>query len=203
MNNKPAHAVGRGRLARHLRTSAVLLVIAGYIATLVVAVKVPADAQVLPNASFGFLILAVVTLTVLVVALVRVVRRLGPTARAARATEDFNIGPWLVDLALVGVVGLCVLWMTAVIDNGGFDQRCIDNDTMTVVTPSYCEGPASTQLNSVYLWYYGGTGTQIGDQVQGGSLTDPSDDGGGGGSGGSGGDDGGDDGGDGGGDGGD
>jgi uncharacterized membrane protein YgcG len=204
--SRPANAAASGRAGELVRAAAIVLVIAGYIATMVIAVKVPYDAQVLPDASFGFFILAIVTLTLLVVLLVRVIRRLTAIARSTLPAERHRVRPWFVDAGLAVMVFLGILWMTAVIDNGGFDQRCIDGETMTVVAPSNCEGPG-TQSTSVdtYVWYYGGTGTQIGDYVQGGSVTEPgTDDGGGsGGSGGSGGDDGGDGGSDGGGDGGD
>ena len=199
---KALRPVGRGRIARRIRASAVFLVIAGYIATIVVAIKVPVDAQVLPDAILGFLVLALVTLTLLVIMLVRVIRRVGAIARSALPAEQHGIRPWAVDGALAAAVFLGIVWMTAVIDNGGYDQRCIDSETMTVVAASNCESSGSQGGSSgtvgggyVYEWYYGGTGNQIGDYVQGGSLTEPGiDDGGGSGGGGgsSGGDDGGD-----------
>jgi hypothetical protein len=207
--SETASAAAEKRRGALIKTAVVVLVIAGYIATMVVAVKVPSDAQVLPDASFGFFILALVTLTLLVVLLVRVVRRLTAIVRTTLPAEQSRVGPWAVDAGLAVLVFLGIVWMTAVIDNGGFDQRCIDSMSLTVVNASNCAG-SGTQGGSgdLYVWYYGGTGTRIGDYVQGGSLTEPgTDDGGGSGSsGGSGGDDGGDggsDGGDGGGDGGD
>jgi hypothetical protein len=202
----PAHGVARKQpIPRWIRTTIVVLVVAGYIATAVVAVAVPADSQVLPSASFGFFILSVVTFTVLVVMLVRVVGRLIAIAHSALPAGQRRVRPWAVDAGLAVAVFLGIWWMTAVINGGGFDQRCVNGESMTVVAPANCEG-SGTQggAAATYVWYYGGTGTRIGDSVQGGSLTEPgADDGGGSGSGGgSGGDDGGD-GGDGGGDGGD
>jgi uncharacterized membrane protein YgcG len=75
------------------------------------------------------------------------------------------------------------------------NQRCINKQDMTVVAAAGCQN-AGNQVNpGPDVWYYDGTGTQIGDSVRGGSLTPPEDEGGGGGSGGgSGGNSGGDDG---------
>jgi uncharacterized membrane protein YgcG len=193
-NSGPAHgAAGKQPIARWIPTTTVILVIAGYIATAVVAVAVPANSQVPPAAGFGFFILAVVTFTLLVVLLVRVIGRLIAIARSTLPAERRRVRPWIVDAGLAVAVFLGSLWMTAVIDNGGFDQRCIDSGSMTVMAAADCEGTGGDS-GATYVWYYGGTGTRIGDYVQGGSLTEPGTDGGGGsgGSGGSGGDDGGD-----------
>lgn len=194
-----------------LQKFVVPMVLVAYVATFIVASLVPSHAQVLPNARIGFVFLAIITLTLLVFGLFRVVARLAPSGPRARPVEGHRVRPWVIDGALFVAVGLGVLWMIGVIDGGGYDQRCVDSETMTVVAPAYCEGSATpgssgnAQLSNLFLyeWYFGGSGTQVGEQVQGGSLTEPgTDDGGGtGGSGGSGGDDGGD-GGDGGGDGG-
>jgi uncharacterized membrane protein YgcG len=201
-----ANAAAERRRGALVKPAGVVLVIAGYFATMAVAITVPYNAQVLPDASFGFVILALVTWTLLVVLLVRVIRRLTAIAHSALPAEQRRVRPWAVDAGLAVMVFLGILWMIAVIDNGGFDQRCIDGESMTVVNASNCEG-TGTQGGSgdVFVWYYGGRGTQVGDYVQGGSLDEPgTDDGGGSGSsGGSGGDDGGDGGSDGGGDGGD
>jgi hypothetical protein len=135
--------------------------------------------------------------------------------------------------ALVLAVGLltgAIIAAKAVTGNDG--QRCVNRVTMLVVSRSYCErsesapgrersrhrsehragaGPAPADVDGDVAvgWYYGGTGTSVGDSAEGGSFSAPgtggSDDGNnggssvgntGGGSGGSGGSAGGDDGGD-------
>jgi len=69
---------------------------------------------------------------------------------------------------------------------------------MTVVAAADCQNAGNQVGPGQDVWYYGGSGTRIGDGVQGGSLNPPADDSNGGGSGGGTGDSGGDDGGDGG-----
>ena len=193
-------STGRVRIAKRVRAFGTLAIVVSYIATLVVASVVPSDAQVMPNAHLGFVALAFVSLTLLVIMLARVVGRVFPTELHAPRSTQRRFRPWAVDASLGVVVCLGVLWMIAVIDSGGFDQRCVDSQTMTVVSPSYCQGSASPggstnpQAWWVYEWYYGGSGTQVGDEVQGGSVTEPGTDegSGSGSSGGSAGDDGGD-----------
>jgi hypothetical protein len=58
-------------------------------------------------------------------------------------------------------------------------QRCIDTRTYDVVAPSYCDDTAnSTDILPLYGWYYGGSGTQIGQTAVGGSFSSDGDDGG-------------------------
>jgi hypothetical protein len=72
-------------------------------------------------------------------------------------------------------------------------QRCVSRASMTVVAASLCQnaGGQAGGGRGPYIWYYGGSGTQVGDSAHGGSPNPPADDGGGGGGVG-GGDDGGD-----------
>ena len=51
-------------------------------------------------------------------------------------------------------------------------QRCVDRSTPIVVAAADCQN-AGSQVGGGYVWYYGGKGTQVGDPVQGGSLTSP------------------------------
>jgi hypothetical protein len=57
---------------------------------------------------------------------------------------------------------------------GGDNKRCVSKQNMTVVPASDCRNsqnglPASEQT----VWYYGGTGAQVGTRVQGGSEEPP------------------------------
>lgn len=56
------------------------------------------------------------------------------------------------------------------------EARCVDKD-WTVVSDEKCEPGASRDgqapAGSRYGWYYGGTGTRIGDRVGGGTTAPP------------------------------
>jgi hypothetical protein len=57
--------------------------------------------------------------------------------------------------------------------------RCIDTQTRTVVKPSLCgstSGSGDVYLGVSYAWYSGGSGTQVGSRVQGGSAAGSGDD---------------------------
>jgi hypothetical protein len=87
------------------------------------------------------------------------------------------------------------LYINGVISNyRNNEARCVDAQTHIVVPSQECKTPVPLVSGSIYLgpqWYFGGTGTSVGDQVQGGSFS-ASDNGGGNGGGAGGADDGGD-----------
>jgi uncharacterized membrane protein YgcG len=119
------------------------------------------------------------------------------TPAAAYAVGWFLTGGGRIRLpVLVAVVLMLFSYagMIAVVVHlrGDDEQRCVDTTVMTVTAPAFCQNEPITGIR--YVWYYGGTGTQIGDEVDGGSTTPP-DAGSGSGSSGGGGDDGGIDGG--------
>jgi uncharacterized membrane protein YgcG len=156
------------------------------------------------SAKTGFFFLAAVALTTAVVLVVRVRTwvRAGSPAPFAR---DY-LRSVTVTAVLAGATAVACSLMIHLVDTAGDGKRCVNGHTMTVLPASACQNPAaqggsdSGDGHGEYVetdpeWYYGGTGTQIGQQVQGGSLTPPSDSGDGSGTGGGGGDSGGDDGG--------
>ena len=60
------------------------------------------------------------------------------------------------------------------------NRRCVDLNSYTVVAPSSCDTTAdTTSPDPEFAWYYGGSGTQIGDTADGGSFSSTGDDGGG------------------------
>jgi uncharacterized membrane protein YgcG len=159
------------------------------------------------SAKIGFSALAATAMAMAVGLVVRVRAwvRAKPPAPFSRDHLRFLTGT----AALAGAIFLACSLMIHLIDTGGDDKRCINGQNMTVVPSSWCQNSESQgdtgggdggYLRVEPEWYYGGTGTQIGEQVQGGSTISPADsgNGGGGGSGDSGGDDSGGDGGDGG-----
>ena len=74
----------------------------------------------------------------------------------------------------LAVVGLATFALVAFRTDG---QRCVSQQSMTVVAAADCQNAGSQPGNAPDLWYYGGTGTRIGDSVRGGSLTAPANDG--------------------------
>lgn len=60
--------------------------------------------------------------------------------------------------------------MVVLVSFGGAGTRCVQADGMTVVSDSECQSTASDYLSGFTEWYRGGTGTQIGDHVRGGSV---------------------------------
>jgi uncharacterized membrane protein YgcG len=122
---------------------------------------------------------------------------------AVRGTERL-ISRVLPGLRLGLTLAVLAFVTFAVVKLHNDEQRCVDKNTMTVVAAANCQNQANSSPGNQdsYVWYYGGRGTQVGDEVENGSLTPPEEESGGG-SGGSNsgdtGDDGGDDGGDGGG----
>jgi hypothetical protein len=115
------------------------------------------------------------------------------TSRAVERLLRFRLG-CLPLLLTLGVFGLAT-FVLAELHND--DQRCINQQSMTVVAAADCQNAGGSQGGTGQdVWYYGGSGTGIGSSVQGGSLNPPADNGNDGGSGGGDtGDDGGDDGG--------
>jgi hypothetical protein len=108
--------------------------------------------------------------------------------RRARKELPFMYAALVVVVAFGGAVaGLAPIHVALV-------QRCIDTVTYAVVVPNYCANSAnSTDILPEFAWYYGGSGSQIGETAGGGSFSSTGDDGGdtGGGTGGEVGDDGG------------
>jgi Domain of unknown function (DUF1918) len=107
-------------------------------------------------------------------------RRAGPGGHPARF--------WLVAVALTAEL----IAVAALASPGDAPKRCVDSRTQTVVPAALCEnqgqatgdqaGTAGGVIGSGSSpdeWYYGGTGTGVGDPVRGGSVAPPSDDGGG------------------------
>jgi hypothetical protein len=134
---------------------------------------------------FAFWLALALTPVLIVCLLYQVERKSG--ARGPRSLRFL-----LVTAVLAGEVGAMVL----VSAPGNDNRRCVSEPDMTVVPASDCQGQGSagSPANGPSVWYYGGTGTQLGDTVQGGSVNSPAEPDGGSG-GGDNGDDGGDDGG--------
>lgn len=91
-----------------------------------------------------------------------------------RRTIPAKLGVPLVVVIYAGVaVGLSML-------RGDNTQHCVDETTMTVVSPDNCQ---TTSDVTPYAWYYGGSGSQVGQVTDGGSFSSDSDGTDGGGSG--------------------
>jgi hypothetical protein len=139
------------------------------------------------NVPFGYCLLGAVVAVLISVEAIYLVRkaerRFGRWARLVYR-------PFLA-AAVVAAETFSLIWLGSVYSD---HQRCVDQQTMTVIPSSECQGEVTG--NSEPVWYYGGSGLRVGDPVQGGSLNPPADDSGnGGGVSGDDGDDGGDDGG--------
>jgi hypothetical protein len=158
----------------------------------------------------GLLLFVLVAMTPLVVAEASHLLRRLATARRGRgwyrpARSPLAEGARFV-LAIAAVGGLITGEIIGARTLTGNDnQRCVNLSTMVVVARSRCEdqGPAAPGLGpglgASTGWYYGGTGTSVGETAEDGSFSAPGTGSGGGGSGGGGGGEDGGDGGDGGG----
>jgi hypothetical protein len=89
-------------------------------------------------------------------------------------------------LSVLGALPLILVFIPVLLGIS-FEQpsagtRCIDAKTRTVVKPSLCgstSGSGDVYLGVSYAWYSGGSGTQVGSKVQGGSAAGSGDDEGG------------------------
>jgi len=178
------------RSDKWLGASVCFPVVLAYLSTVVVSIVVASNSLASVLARFMFIGLAPVALTMALVLIVRMVIHVWgkptsshPEALSMTATAVLAMAVALTCFAMVRLI------------SGDDDKRCVNSLTMTVVSSAACQSPVQpVDMNPE--WYYGGTGTQIGDQVDEGSLSPPGWGGGSGGGGGSGSDDGGDSGGD-------
>jgi uncharacterized membrane protein YgcG len=103
-----------------------------------------------------------------------------PVIMLSRLLEQQMSSRWRlpVRLLLVGTVlaaqTLAMLWLGSVDNN---HQRCIDPQTMTVIPAAACQGQTGQPGSTGPEFYNGGTGLQLGDPVEGGSLAPPPSDG--------------------------
>jgi hypothetical protein len=100
---------------------------------------------------------------------------------ASRYAERWVRKP-LPGLRLGLILAVLASAVVAMIMLHGNEQRCVDRNTMTVVSAANCQPrsrPGTTGSQDAYAWYYLGRGTQTGDRIQGGSFTRPDQDSGG------------------------
>jgi uncharacterized membrane protein YgcG len=155
----------------------------GFLAAVVVLI--PARNRVAPLAVLGIFLLGAVT-PLLVTLLFRQVRRW------IHRPSSKLLG-WLGLLLIVALIfGERSLMVSLRLST---HQRCVDSVSLKVLPLHWCQAPDGYAGPGYSEWYYGGTGFQVGQEVQGGDIT-PAEDQGGGGTGGGGGGDSGDDGGD-------
>jgi hypothetical protein len=82
----------------------------------------------------------------------------------------------IIDVPLVVRVAAAAVLLGCGADHRVEAQRCVDRD-WTVVPDDRCEGtppPTTTHGSGGYRWYYGGSGTTIGERAQRGSTVPPS-----------------------------
>jgi hypothetical protein len=186
VRNRPGTAPRQGGQARSDPTPYVILVFAGFCCSLPTALTL--GLLHFPGL-VNFLLFLAVTITPVLL-----------TWAFRRGERQFSWHlPGQLRLAVVLAVLAGEICSVAVLVGSLNDhKRCVDSESMTVVLAVECQ--SQNGQNATDQWYYGGTGMQVGDQVQEGSLSPPAEDSGGGdNTGGDTGDDGGDDGGDGGG----
>jgi len=83
----------------------------------------------------------------------------------------------VIDIPLVVEIAATAMLLGCGADHRGETQRCVDTD-WTVVPDDKCTQPSAGSSGGApgrpsYGWYYGGTGTRIGDRVQGGGTIPP------------------------------
>jgi hypothetical protein len=83
-------------------------------------------------------------------------------------------GPTVLPWVLVGAAyaGLLAYFICI---RGNDHQRCVETSDLTVVSSSFCGTDIPPGGVGPYAWYYGGSGTRVGDQVTSGSFTNPED----------------------------
>jgi hypothetical protein len=78
--------------------------------------------------------------------------------------------PLRVGIVLGAGVAAGIALMVVLVTFGGAGTRCVQAYGMTVVSDSRCQSSASDYKTGFTQWYRGGTGTQLGDHVRGGSV---------------------------------
>ena len=133
-----------------------------------IGVSIAVGGHLLRSMGLQFLLiaLAVGTLTSLVGCIAGVV-----ISRTSESADPRDHRRPLVTSVVLGVGTLLgVASMVILVDTGGAGTRCVRTYDMTVVSTADCQSSANDYITGFTEWYRGGTGTQIGDHVEGGSV---------------------------------